>query len=152
MTIADSKQLQDDLHALAGWEQRWVMEFHLDKCKVLLISRSNCPIEFEYTLHGHKLEHVTNAKYLGSLLIINSHGMNTSALLQAKLMKTLGFLRRQGISIEKMPSEVCRNFNYQSSMARLVAAYLCDSLCKKEISEISYNGYKASAYRFWVGT
>ena len=62
---ADARQLQDDLHALASWEQKWSMEFHPDKCKVLSISRSKNPIKFDYTLHGYKLEHVTSAKYLG---------------------------------------------------------------------------------------
>ena len=81
---ADAGQLQDDLHALASWEQKWSMEFHPDKCKVLSISRSKNPIKFDYTLHGCKLDHVTSAKYLGSLLIINSHGMTTLAILPIK--------------------------------------------------------------------
>ncbi len=70
------------------------MEFYTDKCKALSISRSKSPIKFEYTLHGHKLEYVTNAKYLGvtfyNKLTWDEHiSTNTS-----KTNRTLGFLRR----------------------------------------------------------
>ena len=41
------------------------MKFHPDKCQVLTITRKKEPIHFDYVLHGHKLEHVQTAKYLG---------------------------------------------------------------------------------------
>ena len=90
-STADAKSLQDGLDELARWEQRWGMEFQPDKCKVPSISRSKTLIEFEYTLHGHKLEHVTNAKYLGVIFNRNSHETNTSALLPSRLIKPWGF-------------------------------------------------------------
>ena len=86
-STADAKPLQDDLDELARWEQRWGMEFQPDKCKVPSISGNKTPIEFEYILHGHELEHVTNTKYLGVIFNRNSHGTKTSAQLPAKLIK-----------------------------------------------------------------
>ena len=61
----DSVSLQDDLNKLAKWEERWKMSFHPEKCNVLTISRKKQPIMNSYTLHGHQLEHVATAKYLG---------------------------------------------------------------------------------------
>jgi myo-inositol-hexaphosphate 3-phosphohydrolase len=41
------------------------MAFHPDKCNVLTISRNKTPVKFNYCLHGHVLESVDKAKYLG---------------------------------------------------------------------------------------
>jgi hypothetical protein len=57
--------LQRDLDKLAQWEQIWKMAFHPDKCNVLTISRNKTPVKFKYCLHGHVLESVDKAKYLG---------------------------------------------------------------------------------------
>ena len=48
------------------------MKFHPDKSHVLIITRKKEPIHFNYVLHGHKLEHVQTAKYLGVTI---SHDM-----------------------------------------------------------------------------
>ena len=61
----DSNDLQSDLDKLGTWEVKWKMSFHPDKCNVLTISRKNNTIPTSYTLHGHKLEPVKSAKYLG---------------------------------------------------------------------------------------
>ena len=61
----DSNDLQKDLDELAIWETKWKMAFHPDKCNVLIISRKNNTIATSYKLHGHTLEPVKSAKYLG---------------------------------------------------------------------------------------
>ena len=68
----DAEKLQEDLTKLEKWEQTWQMKFHPDKCQVLTITRKKKPIHFDYVLHGHKLEHVQTAKYLGVTI---SHDM-----------------------------------------------------------------------------
>ena len=58
MTISngtDATALQQDLDKLAKWEETWQMEFHLQKCSVLHITRSRNPKYKQYTLHGHIL-------------------------------------------------------------------------------------------------
>ena len=68
MTISsptDSDQLQSDLDRLGNWEQLWQMKFHPDKCKVLTITNKKNPIKHNYSLHGHPLEQVQEAQYLG---------------------------------------------------------------------------------------
>jgi len=37
-----------------------------DKCQVLTISRKRNPVRYEYVLHGHILQRVDSAKYLGA--------------------------------------------------------------------------------------
>jgi len=44
------------------------MEFHPDKCKMLRITNKRKIIESCYYIHGHELENVTEAKYLGVTL------------------------------------------------------------------------------------
>ena len=63
--INDCGKLQQDLKRLEKWEEEWQMEFHLAKCNVLRITRKKNKITFPYTLHGHILEEVSSAKYLG---------------------------------------------------------------------------------------
>ena len=42
------------------------MAFHPDKCNVISVTRNKKKtIKFNYTLHGHTLDHVTKAKFLG---------------------------------------------------------------------------------------
>ena len=59
-------QLQEDLQRLADtdWES-WDMEFHPAKSQTLSINRSRKPFRPSYVLHGHTLENVSSAKYLG---------------------------------------------------------------------------------------
>ena len=64
-SASDTRTLQQDLHKLGDWEKKWHMEFHPAKCQVLTVARKRNPIHYEYKLHGHILEHVTSAKYLG---------------------------------------------------------------------------------------
>jgi hypothetical protein len=45
--------------------KKWKMEFHPGKCNVLTISKKANPVKYQYNLHGHILESVNNAKYVG---------------------------------------------------------------------------------------
>jgi hypothetical protein len=62
----NSDLLQKDLSALEKWEEEWQMSFHPQKCTVIRIATSKRHvIPTQYTLHGHILEVVDSAKYLG---------------------------------------------------------------------------------------
>jgi hypothetical protein len=91
----DATTLQRDLDKLADWETKWQMEFHPEKCQVLQITRNRTRrINSSYVLHGHTLEIVDAAKYLGvtitSDLSWNRHIQNTCK----KASNTLNFLKR----------------------------------------------------------
>ena len=62
---SDANKLQDDLNKLERWEEKWKMQFHPEKCQVLTVSRNKTKVMHKYTLHGHQLENVDEAKYLG---------------------------------------------------------------------------------------
>ena len=94
-TEADSAELQKDLNAREDWEQTWQMHFHPEKCQVIHMCTNKRFRKYPtYKLHGHTLEAVESAKYLGVTisedLSWTPHVDNTAS----KALKTLGFLRR----------------------------------------------------------
>ena len=61
----DCDTLQADLNRLQDWENKWKKEFHPSKCQVLRVTNKRNPIDGQYNIHGHPLEEVNSAKYLG---------------------------------------------------------------------------------------
>ena len=76
-TSQDSDKLQADLDQLQKWESTWLMEFNTSKCQAISITNKIKPIIGRYQVHGHILEQVNCAKYLGiyidSKLAFNTH-------------------------------------------------------------------------------
>jgi len=62
---ADSKLPQEDMNNLLRWESDWQMEFHPSKCQLLHVVNKRKPSPNSYDIHGHKLEIVDAAKYVG---------------------------------------------------------------------------------------
>ncbi len=93
-TTTDAITLQNDLHKLEQWEDKWAMEFNPSKCQVMHISRNKKPSKHEYTLHGTTLEAVDAAKYLGVTITpklnFNKHIDNVTA----SATRSLNFLKR----------------------------------------------------------
>ena len=91
---SDIDALQEDLKQLEIWEEIWNMKFNIDKCMVLHVTLKRNPILSEYSLHGHNLNTVSEAKYLGVLLdsklSFNQHINSTCQ----KANFVLSFLRR----------------------------------------------------------
>ena len=92
----DSIILQQDLDALAKWEEDWAMEFAPEKCKLLRITRKTArkTITAKYNIHGTELELVKEATYLGvtldKTLTFSSHITSTIK----KADKSRQFLQR----------------------------------------------------------
>ena len=61
----DVTTLQEDLHKLENWENKWLMSFNTSKCQHLPITNKRNPIKSDYSLHNQRLETVKDAKYLG---------------------------------------------------------------------------------------
>ena len=92
--LSDCLSLQRDLVSLEHWERTWGMSFHPNKCNVIRMTRKRDPIIHPYTLKGHTLEVVTNAKYLGVSLsndLTWTHHINNMV---NKSNRKLGFVRR----------------------------------------------------------
>jgi hypothetical protein len=65
------QSLQDDMDNLLQWVQDWQMEFHPSKCWLLRITNKWKPFARDYEIHGHKLDEVESAKYLGVTIQMN---------------------------------------------------------------------------------
>ncbi|KAK2167742.1 hypothetical protein NP493_1264g00008 [Ridgeia piscesae] len=90
----DQKKLQKDLDSLTTWEKQWSMSFHPQKCYTLSVTRKRDKIVPSYHLHGHNLQNVSTAKYLGVNIQDNLNwGLHIDTITN-KANKTLGFLRR----------------------------------------------------------
>ena len=96
--------LQKDLDALQNWSDKWLLQFHPDKCHVLTIGKSH--IHFNYTLPNNKdgsriiLEHVNEAKDLG--VLVDTH-LNFESHIHTKVNKAnsiLGIIRRGYIHLD----------------------------------------------------
>ena len=70
------------------------MSFHPDKCVQLPVTRSRKPLVTEYHLHGHTLDTVASAEYLGVTIARDLSWSEHINKITAKANKTLGFLRR----------------------------------------------------------
>ena len=93
---SDAGRLQRDLDRLAHWEGLWQMEFHPDKCQVLRVSKKTKlnTAHHNYTLHGHTLEVVNDAKYLGITVSSDLRWNHHVANITRKANSTLAVLKR----------------------------------------------------------
>ncbi len=65
-TTGDKDKLQNDLDRLISWEQKWQMNFNVDKCKVLHIGSNNDRVK--YSMNGVQLSKVDQEKDLGVII------------------------------------------------------------------------------------
>ena len=79
------------------------MEFHPQKCQLIRITNKKKQHQYNYTIHGHQLEQVESAKYLG--VNIHQHlSWNTHIdSITKKGNNTVGFLQR---NLHHLPQEV----------------------------------------------
>ena len=103
----DATSLQKDLDALQRWENDWKMEFHPQKCQLLRITSKRNIIKHNYNIHGHILEEVDAAKYLGvtlhQSLSWNTHIRNITN----KANKTRAFIQRNLHAAPPLAKENC---------------------------------------------
>ena len=93
-SVDDCMQLQQDLHGLEKRESDWKMEFNIAKCNVLRITRRHTPLIYNYKIHGHYLDAVDSARYLGVHLSNDLHWNEHVNNITTKANKTMGFLKR----------------------------------------------------------
>jgi hypothetical protein len=70
------------------------MKFHPEKCNVLTISKKQSSSKYNYTLHGHILEHDTSAKYLGCTISSDLKWGNHISTICSIANNTISFLKR----------------------------------------------------------
>ena len=83
------------------------MEFHPQKCQILHITNKRQPIRQPYKIHGHILEEVESAKYLG-VNIHNKLSWNTHInQVVKKANNTRAFLQRNIYQCPRKTKELC---------------------------------------------
>ena len=90
----DHTILQQDLHALADWSSKWLMDFNIKKCAVLSITRKRKPSHHVYSILGEDLARVDHHDYLGVTISHDLRWENHCQKVKQKASRTLGLLRR----------------------------------------------------------
>jgi hypothetical protein len=85
------------------------MKFHPSKCQLLRVTRKRHPIRYNYTVHDHTLEEVSEAKYLGVTLSNNLSWNTHIDMPTKKVHRTLGFLWRNLWQCPSSTKESCYN-------------------------------------------
>ena len=93
-TIHSDDDCQQDLDSLTSWENKWKMNFNVDKCGILHVNRKRTPKIFKYHMNKQPLSRLDEAKYLGITLTENLSWNTHINNIASKANKTLGFLRR----------------------------------------------------------
>jgi myo-inositol-hexaphosphate 3-phosphohydrolase len=94
--------------------------FHPDKCNILRVTTKKSPQHFYYNMHGHILESVQSAKYLGVTLSADLKWNNNIQQMTSKANKSLSFIRRN----LQINSKSVKDRAYQS-LVRLKLEYCC---------------------------
>ena len=59
------KALQNELHKMSIWAQKWQMSFNQDKCYTLHMYKTHNPLTLDYIMEGVTLKPVSHYPYLG---------------------------------------------------------------------------------------
>ena len=143
-TQANCIKLQEDLESAVKWEQDWIMAFHPDKCNILRVTTKKSPQHFYYNMHGHILESVQSAKYLGVTLSADLKWNNNIQQMTSKANKSLSFIRRN----LQINSKSVKDRAYQS-LVRPKLEYCCsvwDPYTTENIYKIEQVQRRAARY------
>ena len=86
--------LYEDLNILNKWANEWKMNFNLEKCHLIPVTRNKTIIKTQYILHGQLPETVSQAKYLGITVTSDLRWNAQINSISLKANRSLGFLRR----------------------------------------------------------
>ena len=92
LTDEDRQSLQEDLHKISVWSDRWEMPFNVDKCQVLQVGTRNK--KFDYEMRGIKLKSVQCVKDLGVKIASNLKFSQQCVDATNKANRMLGFIKR----------------------------------------------------------
>ena len=131
-SIEDCKLLQKDLENLDKWANSWLLDFNVNKCKIMQMSRKSSKPQYEYKLGGHKLINTKSEKYLGitinDTLNFNSHCNET----YAKCSKIVAIIKRNFLNC---PRSVFKTL--YDSLIRPCLEYCCIAWDPYRVSHIN---------------
>ena len=131
---ADGNILQEDLNRLQQWERDWLMDFHPQKCQLLRVTNKKKQVQTEYKIHGHTLENVEGAKYLGITIDRGLNWNNHICNITKKANSTKAFLQRNLNQCPTKTKAACYEY-----LVRPLLEYACtlwDPWSKKNINQL----------------
>ena len=130
----DAALLQHNLDYLAEWEERWQMRFNPQTCPVIHICNKRQQRKPVYTLHGHVLEAVDSARYLGVYISDDLSWKIHVDKTVAKTSSRLGFLRKKLINCTEEVKE--RSYNTFVLLTFEYAAAVWDPSLSTDINKL----------------
>ncbi len=92
LTDEDWQSLQEDLHKISVWSDRWEMPFNVNKCQVLQVGTRNK--KFDYEMRSVKIKSVQCTKDLGVKIVSNLKFSQQCVDAANKAYNMLGFIKR----------------------------------------------------------
>ena len=90
----DHLQLQQDLHTVYEWSQKWQMRFNISKCVALRCCRMLSLSLFTYVLNNQPISCIDQHPYLGVILTSNMSFSPHIQKIAAKATRVLNFIKR----------------------------------------------------------
>ena len=118
-SITDCMLIQEDINLLYSWCCKWKLDFNVNKCKVLSVTKSRSPTVFNYNINGKPIERVDSFKDLGIIiqsdLSWNSH-INTiiskANRMSGLIKRTVGYQAPVNVKHQLYVSLVRSNLEY----------------------------------------
>ena len=90
----DHEVLQQDLDTLTSWAETWQMQFNVNKCSILQLSKHHHKSSFPYSMSGKLLKIVKQHSYLGIQIDHHLSWNSQVDYVCSKAMRLIGFLQR----------------------------------------------------------
>ena len=92
-TPNDHHYLQNNLHTIIQWSNKWQLNLNVDKSAVLCCTRSRSPHQFDYSINGKPLQIKEQHQYLGLTMHQSLSWSNHIHNIFSKASRTLNFIR-----------------------------------------------------------
>ena len=143
-TPADHQILQEDLHKLSAWADKWEMKFNVKKCCIMQLSKHHHKSEFLYSMSDQVLRIVEQHSYLG---VIIDHQLSWKPHVEyvcGKAMKLIGFLNRNLHTCSKELKEL----SYKQFVLPVLdyASSIWDPYHQNQINKLEMIQHRAACY------
>ena len=90
----DIRLFQSDLDNLFNWSTKWEMNFNLNKCNVIKISKSQVQYKHKYSIGSYILPYCEKFTYLGVTITSDLNWSEHVSAISRKATNTLNFVKR----------------------------------------------------------
>ncbi len=145
--IQDEIKLQRDLISLQDWSQTWQMQFNVQKCYILSVTKKGQQLDKKYSLNGHILKSVDHNPYLGVKFQCDLKWSHHITNMTNKASRSLGIVYS---TFGQCPAEVRASGYYTLVRPQLeYTSAAWDSHYIKDVKKLE--GIQRKAARFMIG-